>query len=499
MRILLLLVSILALFSSPAHAAAGAAGHWTVIQRSGDARVVRAGLQPASMTVNQALAPGDTIITGATGRASLSRGGDYIVVAPRSQLRLVAKPERTGFTSIVQELGTLLYKVRHTGVPHFSVDAPMLAAVVKGTTFTVIVDQNRSAVQVIEGVVEVTAADGGMQNLVHGGRTVFIDHINPRSLITADAITLGKPGGASGEAVTISGSEGEAVLSVTAATAGQVRMEAPKTVAASESDDSAVAASSAPVATVQTAASSVVTSVLTPGSNLADVTAPAKTPVVTTPTVTAPVVTAPVVATPAITTPVVTVPAVTVPAVTPVVTTPVITTPVVTVPAITTPVVTTPAITTPVVTAPVITTPAVTVPAITTPVVTIPAITTPAVTVPAITTPVVTTPVITTPVVTVPAVTVPAITTPVVTTPVITTPAVTVPTVTVPTVTAPAVTVPTVTAPVVTVPAVTIPAVTVPAITTPVVTTPVITTPVVTVPLIPVVSLPSLPLLGGLL
>ena len=379
MRFLLIMFSMLALLSSPALAATGASERWTVTQRSGDARIVRAGLQPASMTVNQALAPGDTIITGANGRASLTRGGDYIVVAPRSQLRLPVKPNKTGFTSIVQDLGTLLYKVRHTGVPHFSVDTPMLAAVVKGTTFTVVVDQNRSAVQVIEGLVEVTAADGGMQSLVHGGKTVFIDRSNPKSLLTADAITLGKPGEGSAEAVRISGSEGASVLSVAAATAGQVRMEAPKADATTRVIATAVVSSTAPIGTVLTAANSITTSVLTPVSGLPDLTAPAVSipgvalPGISTPALTTPLVTMPALATPTITLPVVTIPAL-----------PAVIAPVVTIPAVTAPLVTTPVITAPVIATPVIATPVITPPVVTMPVVTVPVVTVPVVTVPVI-------------------------------------------------------------------------------------------------------------------
>ena len=387
MRFLLIMFSMLALFSSPTHAATGAAERWTVAQRSGDARVVRAGLQAASMTVNQALAPGDTIITGATGRASLTRGGDYIVVAPRSQLRLPVKPNKTGFTSIVQDLGTLLYKVRHTGVPHFAVDTPMLAAVVKGTTFTVVVDQNRSAVQVIEGVVEVTAADGGMQSLVHGGKTVFIERSNPKSLLTADAITLGKPGDGSGDAVRISGSEGASVLSVAAATAGQVRMEALKADATTRIIATAVVGSITPIGTVLTAANNIVTSVLTPGSSLADLTASAvSTPGLTLPGISAPALTTPSVTVPTLATPTITVPGVTTPTL-PAVTAPVVTIPAVTVPAVTVPLVTTPVVTTPVITAPVVATPVITAPVVTIPAVTVPVVTAPVIPVPVPTVP----------------------------------------------------------------------------------------------------------------
>src|SRR6476620_4270445 len=155
-KLALAFVSLSCLVASPA-SAAGNSDKWIVTQLSGDARVVHPGAQPASLTVNNLLTPGDTLLTGPTGRATLVHGADYIVVAPRSELRLPTTPESTGFTRVVQTLGTLLFKVKHTGIPHFTVDTPMLAAVVKGTTFTVVVDGDRSAVQVIEGKVEVTA------------------------------------------------------------------------------------------------------------------------------------------------------------------------------------------------------------------------------------------------------------------------------------------------------------------------------------------------------
>ena len=367
-RILLIIMSLLAFSSAPAHAATKAVERWTVTQRSGDTRVVRAGLQPASMTINQALAPGDTIITGANGRASLTRGGDYIVVAPRSQMRLPAKPEQNGITAIIQDLGTLLYKVRRTGVPHFTVDTPMLAAVVKGTTFTVVVDKDRSAVQVIEGVVEVTAADGGMRNLVHGGKTVFIDHDSPKSLLTADAVSLGKPGQGEGEAVRISGSEGESVIDVATATAGQVSMEGPK-ITAPVSVVAAAVVSGVPAGSVALIAAVAIA-------------APISAPTTTSPTVVA--VAGPVVTTPAVpvaTVPIVAAPVVTVPIVAAVVTAPVVTVPAVAIPAVTVPGVTVPipAIAVPVV--PVVTGPVTPLPVVA-PVVTVPTVITPTVKLP---------------------------------------------------------------------------------------------------------------------
>src|SRR5438270_2385507 len=127
--------SFLVATASPAAAAGSPQAYWVVTQLSGDARVIRPGLQPASLKVNGELASGDTLLTGPTGRATLVRGADYIVIAPASELKLPSQPQPAGFTRVFQMLGTMMFKVQHTGIPHFAVDTPMLAAVVKGTTF----------------------------------------------------------------------------------------------------------------------------------------------------------------------------------------------------------------------------------------------------------------------------------------------------------------------------------------------------------------------------
>lgn len=485
-----------------------AAELWKVSQRTGEAQVIRSGMQPVALITNGSLQPGDLVVTGATGRVVLTRGGDYVVVAPSSRLLLPKAEQPGGFTRLIQQVGTMLYKVKHTGIPHFAVDTPMLAAVVKGTSFTVIVDQDRAAVQVTDGIVEVTAAVGGMQKLVEGGNTVFINRDHPRDLIEATAATIGTPSPDDHDkAFKISASPEESLSTIATLTSGLIRVDPvpaslngtvtlqtamltqaivparPATPATSQQQTSAgsPAAATAPVTTAPAAAA--------PAAAAPSVAAPAvTTPAVTTPAVTTPAVTAPAVTTPAVTTPAVT---------TPSVTTPAVTTPAVSVPAISVPQVTTPAITTPAVTVPAVTTPVVTTPAITLPAVTVPAVTVPAVTVPAITTPAVTVPAVTVPAVSVPAISVPAITTPAVTVPAVTTPAISVPAISVPAITTPAVTVPAVTVPAVTTPAVTVPAVTVPAVTVPAVTVPAITTPAITTPAVtlPPVSLPSL---GGL-
>ncbi len=374
-RLYALIGTLFLLIAAPAIAKEPIAGPWIVSQQVGVTQVFRSGLQPASVKVQSKLSAGDIVVTGANGRLMLTRGGDYVVVAPNSRLMLPKEQQATGFTRLIQQMGTMLYKVRHTGVPHFSVDAPMLAAVVKGTSFTVIVDQNRTAVQVTEGVVEVTAAAGGMSTLVEKGATVFVGRDNPQAIIEATEETIETNGSQGSDSIRVSGTQQVSLATIADLTGGLIT-------AVSE-----IPASTGLLGNLTTTNALVQTSAVTTGS-IGSATTTAVTGLVD--TTAGQLVSATVnvglgavpLATETVTGVATVVPVVAVPTNTPVITIPAITTPVITTPAITTPVITTPVITTPVVTTPVITTPVMTTPVITTPVVTTPVITTPAITIP---------------------------------------------------------------------------------------------------------------------
>ena len=222
-KLILIIISAVSLLGTPAFAKDSGSSAWIVSQLSGDARVVHPGLQPVALKTAARLEPGDRIVTGLTGRATLTREADYIIVAPHSDLQLPVTAEPKGFTRVIQNLGTMLFKVRHTGIPHFTVDTPMLAAVVKGTTFTVVVGPDRSAVQVIEGAVQVTAADGGMSRLVEGGKTVFIDRLESKRLMDADERSPATTASSSTTAVKLVGSQTPSVATIAGLTEGLVQ------------------------------------------------------------------------------------------------------------------------------------------------------------------------------------------------------------------------------------------------------------------------------------
>ena len=438
-KLALMFVTFLFLICAPASAAGTSEDKWVVTQLSGDARVVHPGLQPASVKVNTQLGGGDTLLTGPTGRATLVRGSDYIVVAPRSELRLPSTLQPTGFTRVIQTLGTLLFKVQHTGIPHFAVDTPMLAAVVKGTTFTVVVDQQRSAVQVIQGVVQVSALDGGMSRMVEGGKTVFVNHAAPKVLLDADKAVPATTAPSSAS-VRVSTTGDAPLATVATLTGGLVRADltvpqttivpAVRTVLATATPPPSPTATTAPNVTTSPTATAVGT---TPGAAPVPTSTPAPTatiPSATTPSVTVPSVSVGSISTPTVTVSSVATPSATVPNVsvgsisTPTVTVASVTTPPVTVPSVSVGSVSTPAVTVPSVTTPSVTVPSVSVGSVSTPTVTVPSVTAPSVTVPSVSvgsvsTPTVTVPSITAPVLpmTTPTVTVPSISTPIITVP----------------------------------------------------------------------------------
>jgi hypothetical protein len=121
------------------------------------------------------------IETAASGSATLVRGDDHVMVAPNSRLRLPAG-DANGVTRIIEELGQLFFQVGKKTTPHFRVETPLLAATVKGTSFTVSVDHKGTSVQVSEGLVLVENAASSDATYVASGRSASVMISQPMDL-----------------------------------------------------------------------------------------------------------------------------------------------------------------------------------------------------------------------------------------------------------------------------------------------------------------------------
>jgi uncharacterized membrane protein YgcG len=120
------------------------------------------------------VAPGDRLTTGAGGALVLTRGEDLVTMAENSQIEIV-NPQPTSTTMIEQPYGHVEYHVTKEKVPHFQVDAPLLATVVKGTTFSVDASESKSSVTVSEGRVEAKNRRTGTSAPVGAGQRGSIE------------------------------------------------------------------------------------------------------------------------------------------------------------------------------------------------------------------------------------------------------------------------------------------------------------------------------------
>lgn len=146
------------------------AADWVVTRASGEVHIERGALKAVSLRADEDVVPGDTVATGPTGRLLLTRGLETILVGPNTVLSLPREPQGEDKTTILQRAGRLLLDVEKKNVKHFSVETPFLAAVVKGTQFSVEVGRNETSVTVNRGVVEVLDFDTGEVGMVRPGQ-----------------------------------------------------------------------------------------------------------------------------------------------------------------------------------------------------------------------------------------------------------------------------------------------------------------------------------------
>ena len=147
---------------------------WKLSESAGTVNVLRSGVSRIAIS-GGSLSAGDVITTGTKSRAVLVRGQEYVVVSPNSRLRISAPEQSGGVVQFFEELGNVLFRIDKKSTPHFGVKTPYLAAVVKGTTFSVTVTESGTAVQVTEGAVQVSTLDGGATQLLSPGMIGMVD------------------------------------------------------------------------------------------------------------------------------------------------------------------------------------------------------------------------------------------------------------------------------------------------------------------------------------
>ncbi len=143
---------------------------WSVNRLSGDASLTTSAGQQATLREGAILSRGDNIRTSPNGRVLLMRGQESILIAPNSIVGIATHATEGMSTTINQWAGSIVLAVEKRNHPHFEVDTPYLAAVVRGTRFQVTVNKEAASVKVLRGQVEVTDFKSSEHALVLSGQ-----------------------------------------------------------------------------------------------------------------------------------------------------------------------------------------------------------------------------------------------------------------------------------------------------------------------------------------
>lgn len=111
------------------------------------------------------------IRTQPSGRATFARGAETIDLGPSTQIQIFDQSGKR-FTTVRQFYGFVEVEAEVQNVQHFGVRTPYLAAVVKGTKFTVESDSDSSGVSVMRGKVAVENLSTRKSVLLTAGQSI---------------------------------------------------------------------------------------------------------------------------------------------------------------------------------------------------------------------------------------------------------------------------------------------------------------------------------------
>lgn len=110
-----------------------------------------------------------------TGHVTFERGSETVDLGPDTQIQIYDRAGKKPFTTVKQYFGTVAVEADVRNVQHFGVDTPFLAAVVKGTRFTVISGKTGSSVTVRRGHVAVENLRTHSKVTLSVGQTATVD------------------------------------------------------------------------------------------------------------------------------------------------------------------------------------------------------------------------------------------------------------------------------------------------------------------------------------
>ena len=132
------------------------------------------------------IVPDDRAVrTMAAGYVTFTRGQETVELGPNTQIQIFDKAGKKPFTTIKQEFGSVSIEAEVRNVQHFAVDTPFLAAVVKGTRFTVVSGKTNSTVTVRRGHVAVENLKNKSHVLLAVGQSASVDDVKTNSIVVS--------------------------------------------------------------------------------------------------------------------------------------------------------------------------------------------------------------------------------------------------------------------------------------------------------------------------
>ena len=151
------LVLVAVVLSSGAVSAARAE-HITITRMSGSVTVLADGSK-VDARVGASLATPLRIETASDGSLHIEQESSALDIGPNSVVVLPQTAPTSKWERIRQEVGRVLYSVKPRKTRSFEVETPYLVSVVKGTTFSVAIDERSATVALLEGSVELSSPE----------------------------------------------------------------------------------------------------------------------------------------------------------------------------------------------------------------------------------------------------------------------------------------------------------------------------------------------------
>ncbi|MFN4011269.1 MAG: FecR domain-containing protein, partial [Pannonibacter sp.] len=146
------------------------AADWVIQRSSGKVYLLSPGVEPVAARSGMVLPKGVTLATRSGAKALLVRGRETILVSQNSTVAISRLKSTGDTTTLLQRDGQVSVDVEKRARPHFVVETPFLAAVVKGTRFDVQIRKGRVKVEVERGLVQVIDLDTGERSDIGAGQ-----------------------------------------------------------------------------------------------------------------------------------------------------------------------------------------------------------------------------------------------------------------------------------------------------------------------------------------